>query len=163
MGLFFLFIFLLWGWAEMSTFIFIGSEVGGLLTLLGVFVTAIVGLLLLKSQGSAVMTQFRSDMAQGLTPVGSVSDSIALAVGGILMLIPGYVTDVIGVLLFLPGLRTIIGAWILHHIMNNNRFAGFAYQEKHSGFNEKMANSFNAKNEIIEGDSTEHPPKKTTE
>jgi UPF0716 family protein affecting phage T7 exclusion len=32
---------LLWGWAEMSAFIFIGGEIGGLLTLLGVFMTAV--------------------------------------------------------------------------------------------------------------------------
>ena len=162
MGLFFLFMFLLWGWAEMSTFIFIGGEIGGLLTLIGVFVTAIIGLSLLKSQGNAVMNQFRNDMAQGLTPVGSVSDSIALVVGGILMLIPGYVTDVVGVLLFVPGIRTIIGAWILHQFMNNDRFKRFAYRKKHSGFNEQATHSFYEKNEIIEGDATELPKKDPT-
>ena len=51
MGLFFLFGFILWGWAEMSAFIYIGGEIGGLFTLLGIFVTAIIGLSLLKSQG----------------------------------------------------------------------------------------------------------------
>jgi UPF0716 protein FxsA len=65
MGLFFLFIFILWGWAEMSVFIFIGGEIGGLLTLLGVFVTAIIGLSLLKGQGKAVMARIRTDLAQG--------------------------------------------------------------------------------------------------
>ena len=127
MGLFFLFGFILWGWAEMSAFIYIGGEIGGLFTLLGIFVTAIIGLSLLKSQGSAVMTKIRTDLAQGRAPVGSVADSISLAVGGILMLIPGYVTDGIGVLLFIPGLRTIVGAWMLDQLSTNNRFKGFVH------------------------------------
>ena len=43
------------------------------------------------------------------------------------MLIPGYVTDGIGVLLFIPGLRTIAGAWMLHQLVTNNRFKGFVH------------------------------------
>ena len=103
MGFILLFGFILWGWAEMSAFIYIGGEIGGLLTLLGIFVTAIIGLSLLKSQGSALITKIRTDLAQGRPPVGSVADSISLAVGGVLMLMPGYVTDGVGVLLFVPG------------------------------------------------------------
>ena len=76
MGLFFLFGFILWGWAEMSAFIYVGGEIGGLLTLLGIFVTAIIGLSLLKSQGSSVMIKIRTDLAQGRAPVGSVADSL---------------------------------------------------------------------------------------
>ena len=51
MGLVIILCLLIWGWAEMSAFIYIGSEIGGLLTLLGVFVTAIFGIALLKRQG----------------------------------------------------------------------------------------------------------------
>ena len=109
MCLFLLFGFILWGWAEMSAFIYIGGEIGGLFTLLGVFATAIIGLSLLKSQGGAVMTKIRTDLMQGRAPVGSVADSISLSVGGILMLIPGYVTDGIGILLFIPGCAQLPG------------------------------------------------------
>ena len=107
MSLFLLFGVIVWGWAEMSAFIYIGGEIGGLLTLLGIFVTAIVGLSLLRSQGGAVMAKIQTELTQGRAPVGSIADSISLAVGGVLMLIPGYVTDSIGILLFIPGLRTI--------------------------------------------------------
>ena len=144
----------------MSAFIFIGGEIGGLLTLLGVFVTAIIGLSLLKGQGKAVMARIRTDLAQGHTPVGSIADSVALAVGGILMLIPGYVTDAFGVLLFVPGLRTIAGAWILHHLMANTRFKGFAHIAGQSGFNAPTPHSYAEDDDVIEGDVTEHTPKK---
>ena len=166
MGLFFLFGFILWGWAEMSAFIYIGSEIGGLFTLLGIFVTAIIGLSLLKSQGGAVMTKIRTDLAQGRALVGSVADSISLAVGGILMLIPGYVTDGIGFLLFIPGLRTVAGAWMLHQLVTNNRFKGFVHVAGQGGVNGQGGFSahdlrpFHNADEVIEGDVTEHHPPK---
>jgi UPF0716 family protein affecting phage T7 exclusion len=59
MGLIIILGLLIWGWAEMSAFIYIGSEIGGLLTLLGVFVTAIFGIALLKRQGLSVLNRFK--------------------------------------------------------------------------------------------------------
>ena len=156
MGLFFFIGLILWGWAEISAFIYIGGEIGGLLTLIGVFVTAVIGVSLLKSQGGAVTAKIRTDLAQGRTPVGSVVDSISLAVGGILMLIPGYVTDGIGVLLFIPWMRTIFGAWILHQVVTNNRFKGFIHVAGHDGFSPHHSRPYDDSDDIIEGDVTEH-------
>ena len=158
MGLFLLFGVILWGWAEMSAFIYIGSEIGGLFTMLGIFATAIVGLSLLKSQGSAVMAKIRIELAQGRAPVGSIADSIALATGGILMLVPGYVTDGIGGLLFVPVLRTIAGGWILHQMVTSNRFRGFIHVGKQGGFAESDPQPFHKTGDVIEGDVTEHRP-----
>ena len=156
MGLFFLIGFILWGWAEMSALIYIGGEIGGLLTLIGVFVTAIIGISLVRSQGSAVTTKIQNDLAEGRTPVGSIADSISLAVGGVLMLIPGYITDGIGVLLFIPVLRTITGAWILNQLVKNNRFKGFVHVGGQGEFSPHHTRPFNNADDIIEGDVTEH-------
>ena len=158
MGLFILFGFILWGWAEMSAFIYIGGEIGGLFTLLGIFVTAIIGLSLLKSQGGAVMTKIRADLAQGHAPVGSIADSLSLAVGGILMLIPGYVTDAVGILLFMPGVRTVAGAWILHHLVTSNRFKGFVHVDGRAGFSTRRTKPFHHTDDVIDGDATEYQP-----
>ena len=160
MGLFILFGFILWGWAEMSAFIFIGGEFGGLITLLGIFVTAIIGLSLLKSQGGAVITKIRTDLAQGRAPVGSVANGLSLAVGGILMLMPGYVTDAVGIFLFMPGVRAIAGAWILHHLVTNKRFKGFVHVDGQAGFSTRRTNPFYHTDDVIEGDATEHQPPK---
>jgi UPF0716 protein FxsA len=125
MGLIIILGLLIWGWAEMSTFIYIGSEIGGLLTLLGVFVTAIFGISLLKRQGLSVLRQMQADLAKGSAPVTSITDSISMVVGGALMLIPGYVTDAIGLLLFLPGIRTLTGIYLLQWVAKGERFTGF--------------------------------------
>ena len=125
MGLIIILGLLIWGWAEMSAFIYIGSEIGGLLTLLGVFVTAILGIALLKRQGLTVLSQMQADLAKGRAPVSSITNSISMFVGGALMLIPGYVTDAIGFLLFLPGIRTLAGIYLLQWMAKSKRFTGF--------------------------------------
>ena len=125
MGLIIVLGLLIWGWAEMSAFIYIGSEIGGLLTLLGAFVTAIFGIALLKRQGLSVLNRIQADLAKGRAPVTSIADSVSMVVGGALMLIPGYVTDGIGLLLFLPGIRTLNGVYLLRWMARSKRFTGF--------------------------------------
>ena len=109
----------------MSTFIYIGSKIGSLSTLLGVFVTAIFGITLLKSQGLSVLRRIQADLAKGRAPVTSIADSISMVVGGALMLVPGYVTDGIGLLLFMPGIRTLTGVYLLQWMARSKRFTGF--------------------------------------
>lgn len=126
MNLIILLIIFVWGWIEISAFIVIGSEVGVVLTILGVFVTAMIGISLLKSQGRAVMNTLRTDIAQGRPPMKSVADSIGLLCGAVLMLLPGYVTDAIGLALFLPGIRTVAGLWLATRLGKSARFTSYA-------------------------------------
>ena len=126
MGLIIILGLLIWGWAEMSAFIYIGNEIGGLLTLLGVFVTAIFGIALLKRQGLSALSQIQADLAKGRAPVTSIAYSISMVVGGALMLVPGYVTDAIGFLLFLPGIRTLAGVCLLQWMTRSKRFTSFS-------------------------------------
>ncbi len=125
MGLFIIIGLLIWGWVEISAFNLMSNEIGVVMTLFGVFITAFIGIFLLKHQGFLVLARVRSDMARGQTPVTSIADSIALVFGGVLMLIPGYVTDTIGLLLFIPGFRTISGVYLLRWISNNRQFNSY--------------------------------------
>jgi UPF0716 protein FxsA len=126
MNLIILLIVFIWGWVEINAFIVIGNEVGVLLTILGVFVTAMIGVSLLKSQGRTVMSTLRAEIAQGRPPVKSVADSIGLLSGAVLMLLPGYVTDAIGLALFLPGIRTLAGLWLATRLGKSARFTSYA-------------------------------------
>ena len=107
----------LWAWAELAVFIAIGSEIGALITIIGIAVTAVVGLSLLRSQGRAVMASLQQKVARGEAPVASMADGAAIAAGAVLMLIPGYITDAMGLVLFIPGIRTIIGASLISRMM----------------------------------------------
>ena len=150
---------LLLGWAEVSTFIYISNEIGGVLTLLGIFITAFVGIVLLKNQGLSVLKRIRSNMLEGRASVSSVADSISLVIGGILMLIPGYFSDAVGLLLFVPGLRTFFGIFFIKWFTNSRRFNGFEnfadtmYKSKH----EHRSNTSGKKNSFEEKDVPNHP------
>lgn len=112
--LFYILIFFgLYGWIEFEALIYIGNEIGGLATFLGIFVTAFIGMWLLRSQGRAVLTRWQSNLTRGELEASSLASGLSLLLGGLLMLLPGYVTDAIGILCFVPGLRTIIGGIIL--------------------------------------------------
>ena len=60
-----------------------------------------------------MLNRVRNDVAKGHPPVMSIADSISLVIGGGLMLIPGYLTDGVGLLLFIPGFRTMAGMCLL--------------------------------------------------
>ena len=128
----------LWAWAELAVFIAIGSEIGVLLTIIGIAVTAVVGLSLLRSQGRAVMASLQQKVARGEAPVASMADGAAIAAGAVLMLIPGYITDAMGLVLFIPGIRTIIGASLISRMMRRGS-SGFSFNANSFG-----AGSFNA-------------------
>ena len=128
----------LWAWTELAVFIAIGSEIGALLTIIGIAVTAVVGLSLLRSQGRAVMASLQQKVARGEAPVASMADGAAIAAGAVLMLIPGYITDAIGLVLFIPGIRTIIGAILISRMMRRSS-GGFSFNANSFG-----AGSFNA-------------------
>jgi UPF0716 protein FxsA len=108
--------FILWIWAEIEVFVALGSAAGVLLTLIGIFVTGMIGISLLRSQGRRITGSLQAQLARGEAPVASLADGVSILVGAVLMLIPGYLTDTIGLVLFLPGIRTLIGALILKRI-----------------------------------------------
>ncbi len=109
----------------MSALIYVGREFGGLLTLLGFVLTGVIGVALLKQQGKHVVNRIQTEIRDGQPPVTSISNSISLVFGAILMLIPGYVTDVIGLILFIPGVRTIAGIYILNWVTQSQRFTSY--------------------------------------
>lgn len=165
---------LFWGWAEISAFIFIGNEIGVLLSLLGIFLTAFFGIALLKNQGLSVLHQIHRDISKGKAPVMSIADSVSLFVGGLLMLIPGYITDTIGLFLFIPVLRTVFGVHLLRWIGNSDRFTSFVdlgggyftqkgsqhsgqgNRQNHFGFANQHQQRDNS-DDIIEGEFEERP------
>ena len=145
-ALIFIISFCLWIWLEISAFVEIGGEIGVLLTLIGIFVTGAIGLWLLRTQGRAVMASLQRQVARGEAPLASVADSLSLLLGAVLMLIPGYVSDAIGLVMFVPGIRTLVGAVLLKRIGSSRRFSfmGGSSMGAKSGFTSQdfMAGGF---------------------
>jgi len=96
---------------EMVVLIKVGGVVGVLPTIALVFLTAMLGLALLKHQGLSTLLRAREKMRTGELPVREIIEGIFLAVGGALLLTPGFVTDLIGFCCLIPGVRYLVIAW----------------------------------------------------
>ena len=94
---------------EIGAFIAIGGEIGIALTLLMILITAIVGSILLRMQGLSLINKIQTEAAAGRIPGKELGNGAMIVVAGILLLTPGFVTDTIGFLLFVPAVRT--GIW----------------------------------------------------
>lgn len=91
--------------AEIYILIKIGTVIGALNTVILVIVTALVGAFLAKLQGLETMLRMRSNLRQGIIPAEELLDAFLIMVAGIVLLTPGFLTDIAGLLLLLPQSR----------------------------------------------------------
>ncbi len=97
---------------EIGLFIEIGGRIGLLWTIAIVIVTALVGSALLRHQGLGALNAARSAMAEQRLPIEQVFDGFCLLIAGAFLLTPGFLTDFIGFLLFVPPVRAVLGRWL---------------------------------------------------
>ena len=90
---------------EVAVFIQVGGAIGVWPTIAATIATALAGSLLLRAQGLATLMRARAQMDQGQLPAREMFEGVCLVLAGALLLVPGFVTDVIGLLLFVPPLR----------------------------------------------------------
>jgi UPF0716 protein FxsA len=91
--------------AELYVIVQVADSIGVVPTLLILAADSIIGSLLLKSQGRAVWRRFREAMEAGRVPHREVLDGILVIFGGAFLITPGFLTDVVGLLLLLPPTR----------------------------------------------------------
>ncbi|MCZ8543982.1 membrane protein FxsA [Mesorhizobium qingshengii] len=94
---------------EIAGFVVVGREIGALATVGLVLASSIAGAMLLRHQGLSVMTRIRAEMDAGRDPSRQLAHGAMIVVASILLIIPGFITDIIGLLLFLPPVRDL--AW----------------------------------------------------
>lgn len=98
---------------EIALLIKVGGFIGLWPTLIIVIATAFIGSWLLRSQGWGVFNRAQETLAAGVFPARELFDGLCLIVAGVLLLTPGFATDALGLMLFVPGLRLILarGLW----------------------------------------------------
>ena len=82
-----------------------------------VMLTAVVGVALLKRQGTATLTRGVQRMQQGQMPATEMAEGILLAVAGALLITPGFVTDFVGFTLLFPPSRIVIAKGLMSRVM----------------------------------------------
>lgn len=102
---------------ELTIMVDVASEIGALNAVLLTIGTAILGLYIARLQGFAVMRKMQSTMNQGGTPVEGLVHGFFLFLAGIMLFLPGFITDSIGVLLLIPPIRTALGRFGMARMM----------------------------------------------
>ena len=98
---------------EIYLLIEVGSRIGALWTVTLVLATAVIGVNLLRYQGIATLGRAQRSMSQGAMPAMEMMEGICLAVGGALLITPGFMTDSIGFICLIPATRRALIRYIM--------------------------------------------------
>tara|TARA_B100001027_G_C16124282_1_gene266353 strand:- start:241 stop:666 length:426 start_codon:yes stop_codon:yes gene_type:complete len=93
---------------EIYLLIKIGSEIGAITTIFLIFITAIIGIYYAKYEGLNTLKSGFSQLSKNETPAYEVLSGAAIAFAALLLIIPGFATDIMGFLLIFPVSRKII-------------------------------------------------------
>ena len=93
---------------EIYLFIKIGSQIGALTTISLIFLTAFVGVLYARYEGFNTLKSGMSQMIKNELPVYEIVSGAALAFAALLLIIPGFATDALGLLIIFPPTRKFI-------------------------------------------------------
>lgn len=118
---------------EIAVFILVGSQIGVLPTIALIFLTAVIGSALLRHQGLSILTRIRREMDAGRVPGAELGHGAMILAAGVLLLTPGFVSDTIGFLLFVPPVRTAIWNFVRSRIAVTVMQTGPARQPKGDG------------------------------
>ena len=99
---------------EIFLFIKIGGQVGALNTVALIFITAIIGVYFAKLQGIQTLKSGMVNLYQNKVPIYEIMSGASIAIAALLLIIPGFFTDLIGFLLLIPFTRRIIFSLVLN-------------------------------------------------
>ena len=100
---------------EIACFIVVGRRIGLMPTLGLVVLSGVAGIVLMRGQGFGVLARLRQSGQEGRAPGKEMLDAAMIMIAGILLLIPGFLTDIVGLALFLPPVR----AFLWNRLMRN--------------------------------------------
>ena len=126
---------------EILLFVKIGSLIGVFGTLATIIITAILGIILIKNSGVSNIFRPRDILSQQNIPLSNFLRAIFYIISGILLIIPGYISDIIGLLLLIPLVRRMVKSLPLFNIFfgefNNNK------QQKRANKNNTIEGVYN--------------------
>lgn len=97
---------LLWPVVEIAVFLQVVAWIGVLETLALLIAISLCGAWMVKRQGVGTLARMRAELDAGRVPTGPMTDGGLLAAAGFLLLVPGFVTDVLGLALLVPPVRS---------------------------------------------------------
>jgi UPF0716 protein FxsA len=101
---------------EIAGFVWIGPYLGVAPTIAFVVLSALLGMSLLRTQGVATLMRLRASLAAGETPVPTAIDGACRIAAGILLIVPGFFSDALALLLLLPPVRGVVVRAVMKHV-----------------------------------------------
>lgn len=99
--------------ADLFLLVDLSDQIGGLPTILLTIITAAIGISAVKDQGAAAIVRMQQSQMQGAPPAqAEMIEGPLLALAGLYLLIPGFITDGLGALLLLPPVRRALARWM---------------------------------------------------
>jgi len=98
---------------ELWFIIEVGDAIGALPAIGLLIFAGFAGLALLRKQSFSTMARVQNRLSQGEVPSQELVEGFLLALGGILLLCPGFLTDIVALIIILPPLRQLLSAWLL--------------------------------------------------
>ena len=155
--------------AELYVLWQIGSAIGILPTIALLILDSVLGAALMRSQGRSAWARLNRALAEGRVPGREVIDGALVIFGGALLLTPGFLTDVLGLVLLLPPTRAVVRTMLVR------RFAGRIMASATSGAQTRVGRMFTFQtgarpggrsprssfgDDVVEGSATEVPPRR---
>lgn len=127
-----------WLWAalfavpavELFGFIYVSSFLGAPKTLLIMLATSVIGLLMMQFEGKKVLQDSRTHMQEGRVPGRTMLDGLCIFFGGLLLILPGFVTDLIGFTLVFPLTRPLYRVFLLKWIEKKMKNGTFTFYRR---------------------------------
>lgn len=107
-----LFLFIAMPMIELALLVKIGTLIGFWQTMAIVIITAILGASLARFQGFVTWVRIQQSLQQGTMPAEEMIDGLLILVGGIVLLTPGFITDLFGFILLIPYTRYWVKRWL---------------------------------------------------
>ncbi len=113
---YFILLFIILPAVEIGVFILAGNEIGILNTVAIIILTGILGAFLAKRQGLSALQKVQEQIRNGEPPGNALLDGVCILAGGILLLSPGFITDLFGLILLIPFTRIALRPLLLKMI-----------------------------------------------
>jgi len=118
---------------ELAVFIKVGAAIGALATILLLIVATIAGVKLVRERGLAILRRCRDALDRGELPAGPLFDDACLVLAGLLLILPGFLSDAVALALLVPAVRQGLFRWLSHHVDLVVRRAGAPFPRRPGG------------------------------
>ena len=98
--------------AELFLLVRLGGTIGFLPTVAVCLLTGMVGASLARSQGMSVLRRIQSVSSQGQLPTRELLEGVMILLAGVVLITPGFLTDIFGILLLTPPFRALMRMWV---------------------------------------------------